>query len=639
MSKKTHKTNLPKASFSIYKIDLKKLDELYNKDRSDKLTELEICNEIINDIKYKVKKENRKNELKIINSSDFLGIVYNNHKSPLWFDVIDQILNHDIEYILNRCKENSLNKVINKILNTNELKYNLDNILNNFTNSLELTNKHISYILFKFIKRKEKNKFVNHIFAMTGGYGSHYISNFTEKKYGLNLIPKLVDKNTPIIKKLDENNFAGNVMSNQRRNINTTSISIEQDLTGILKELNIEVDEKIAQMIGINKKDKRKTNIVTKDSLIIGSSLSIEQLNTVLNSLADLENISPPYTLNYFKTIKDCGIKKKHCEEELINLFFKSIKDNENHGFVITGGENEDYFLNGSEFNIVNSENDDEFLKKNSPITLENIFEKAKERGNVSKTFIKKILKKFYIQVLDGDGNDLLPTNTFIIDILQGFFEIKKENGEKEKVYLLNGLWHVFGEEFINILNSDYKEIFEEKKEFSDYFFDKYDFLKENKETEEEYNNFFKNKREIIFAHKAKLKYVEIADLIIYDKDEDKLYLIHNKSKFDGVGVRDLFNQIEVSSIMVRNLNNNLCENYYDKICHENGCGDEHPNITKENFTKLFDGSKKICYVAGFIKNYRKDTRSTYAKFLVYNMNKKMKSIGYEFMPTGLNFE
>lgn len=104
----------------------------------------------------------------------------------------------------------SWGNVAKQIINNNELQP--QKIDEDF-----LTNTNVSYVYFYLCDDK--------VFAVTGGYGSNYISKFAEKNFGLYLLPKIINKDNSVIKSILQNNLLGNQTTSQRTNKNSTSIT------------------------------------------------------------------------------------------------------------------------------------------------------------------------------------------------------------------------------------------------------------------------------------------------------------------------------------------------------------------------------------------------------------------------------
>ena len=54
-------------------------------------------------------------------------------------------------------------------------------------------------------------------------------------------------------------------------------------------------------------------------------------------------------------------------------------------------------------------------------------------------------------------------------------------------------------------------------------------------------------------------------------------------------------------------------------------------------FKSHFQGQPQICYLIGYLQGYKKDSRSTYAKYLTVETNKKLIQKGYNCISIALN--
>ena len=64
---------------------------------------------------------------------------------------------------------------------------------------------------------------------------------------------------------------------------------------------------------------------------------------------------------------------------------------------------------------------------------------------------------------------------------------------------------------------------------------------------------------------------------------------------------------------------------YYDNLDTN-----QKNKISKIEFLKIFD--KNICFIAGFLEGFKKNTRSPYAKYLLVDLNRKLKDLNYNFI-------
>ena len=95
-------------------------------------------------------------------------------------------------------------------------------------------------------------------------------------------------ENSPVVKTVLENKMSGNKISSKHSNRNSTTINIENDMSSIFRELSLEINDEIVDVLDIDLEEDRKIknlNIVAKDSFVIRKSISLENLIKVLNRL------------------------------------------------------------------------------------------------------------------------------------------------------------------------------------------------------------------------------------------------------------------------------------------------------------------------------------------------------------------
>lgn len=221
------------TQFSIYKLDNLKITEEFFPDKKT-ATQSDILEALLHSIEIILhEKKNCINSKRIV-FENYCGIAFKTLHVPDWKNVIQQtLLKNEHE---------------------NESEFEDDKAQRNDF----LQNSNVSYILFYICRGS--------IYAMTGGYGSFYINRFTEKNYGLYLLPKILNKEHSVVKNVIENNLTGNLISTHRNNRANTSFSFEQDLSSIYKQLNIEIDRDIAEALGVefesDESSRKKVNLV-----------------------------------------------------------------------------------------------------------------------------------------------------------------------------------------------------------------------------------------------------------------------------------------------------------------------------------------------------------------------------------------
>lgn len=578
------------TQYSIYKINFETVETAFsNIPHGSNNTEYaeNIITELINSI-TKTIKDKKKSLLYAISYQGLKGVIFKTTHYPSWGNVAKQIINN------------------------NELQP--QKIDEDF-----LTNTNVSYVYFYLCDDK--------VFAVTGGYGSNYISKFAEKNFGLYLLPKIINKDNSVIKSILQNNLLGNQTASQRTNKNSTSIQSEQDMSSIFRQLSIEATRDIAENLGITfneeESQNKKINIVNKDSIVIHRSISIAELKQVINRICDVEKMTDNFALNYLVLARKKGLKNNELYEELI----QTLVDGKFNHFMLTGDDYTAFLTCANKYIIRDEQTDEILIESEDAITFLDIIALL---INKNKSTFKKMLKNWTISTLDNAGNFILfPIQIF--DAIQGFVEFGEK---KQPCYLFNGQWYVFDSKFSDILDAEFKEIFNQQSNRRNTYTSLFGLIR-NFSTEDDYNKAIKKEGKYIVAHTALINNVEIADIIIFS--DDQIFLMHNKDSFNGTGARDVSNQIITSASYLQQMlasanRDDFLEKYYASIAakYKNGI---KIHVDKTEFKKYFQGSHKIHYLIGYLKGYDENSRSTYAKYLTVEVIKKLLDKGFDCTP------
>ena len=566
------------TQFSIYKINKEKVKEKIKINNSD--SGAIIKNKIIKYLKNYIEKWN--DHIFISEYDGFSLLLIKSKRNPIWKNMVKHMMDNG--------------KIIQDISDKN------------------IINESTSYLLFTVIDNK--------IYAMTGGRGANYISNFIEKNFGLYLIPKIVDKNSNIIKRVLENNITGNNLSTERITKNVTSVSMEDGLGSIYRELSIQVSKDIAKKLGVEGiENNRQISISSGDSVVIRKSISLNELKKILKTLSKLEEKEDNFILNYFVPIRKKGIKLSYIKD----IMMQKIQDEDYNSFLLLSDNISEYYYNSYKYQI--KENGKCIFEKDSPIELNDVVNLIKDdKGRLFKNRINQMLYDFILETFDENGKTIIYPEK-IINLLRGTIE-----NDNYCFYLLNGSWYVFEEHFFQKLDEKYKELFYNIRKESENVVKKYNLLKKVS-SEEKYNGKFTHEKGIIKVHTHEIKFIELADLIFFDNDN--VYLMCNKGKFNGENVRDLENQIYTASRMIELVLRNdksLLKKYYNGLDPN-----EKEKISLSEFLKLFD--KRIVFIAGFLNGYKKETRSPYAKYLLCELYKNLKKSGFDLLITNYSKE
>lgn len=572
MVKKKYETQ-----FSIYKVDYERSIKYFDEEHNIKISSYSELENSILDVIKKAVLQKRKNEIVNFTNNGFKGLVFKTYHYPTWYGMIGNIIEEDID----------------------------------------LSNTHISYIL-SYLKD-------DNIFLLTGGLGSNYISEYTQKNYGLYLLPKIMKENSPAIKSVLENKMSGNRLSSKHSNRNVTTINIENDMSSIFRELSLEIDKEMIELLGIEVDENKKIknlNLIAKDSFVIRKSISIENLIVVLNKLIDIEKNDDNFSLGYFIDAKKNGYSYKKLNELFIQYLMHGIGEN----FILVGDEYSEYCFGGNLY-VVQDNEQNTVYKSDIPITINDLYKNCLPEP-ITKASIERLLK--YSLVVYNDKEIILyPTK--IKQCIQGYIE----NENRQPFFLFNDKWLMFDNNFIDNLDREFKNNYAQMIKIDKKLRD----ILSNDDTsltEDAYNKTFKDSTEIILAHTILSNNIELADLIYFD--EENLYLIHNKLKFQGNGARDVLNQILTSAEFINHYlmeKKSLLEKYYEDIL------EKYPNnkikdISKDEFIDLFSKTN-VYYVAGFMHNLSDSTDSNYAKYITIDTNKKLNEKGYQLLLFNIN--
>ena len=587
------------TQYSIYKIDFDSLDIVFKivgeKGAVEYLENATAA--IINSVCSLVSKKPY-SQVQRIKYQGFSGVVFKTVHEPTWKTVAEQII------------------MRNEIEDAE-------------TQSDFLTNTNVSYILLYTVGSK--------MYACTGGYGSNYIGKFTVKNYGLYLLPKLIERNHPVVKSVIQNNLVGNQALTNKVNRKTTTLSLEQDMSSVFRQLTVEAERSVVEDIGIsfddNESAQKKTNFINKDSFIIRRSISLDELVVLLHRLAEVEEKADAFVLNYMVLARKKGIKNSDLLEKMVSDFAEGDLSR----FMLVGDEYEQYYINASRY-IIMDNNGAVLLDQAEPIDLPTVVSLLNADGKkVSKASIKLMLKQWQLTTADNSGNTtLFPLS--IVDALQGFVEY---GDAKAPCYLFSGNWYVFDSQYDALLSKEFEDFFDNNKSIAEMIISKWE-LTHTAFTEEAYNKWLSKKAGVQVAHKVQMRNIEIADAILFDDSDDCIvYLLHNKDSFNGSGARDLTNQIlssaeYLSMHRVSYESATFFEDYYDKIVEKAKKEKRQITIEKAEFVKRLK-SGKICYIAGYLTGYKRNSNSTYAKYLSIELRRKLKVKGIDFVMTGLN--
>lgn len=574
MARKKYETQ-----FSIYKVDYDQSKKFLETDKEIIVKNSEeLENSILEIVKTSVLKKG-KAQVVDINSNDFNGVVFKTYHYPTWYGMIEDMVNDNID----------------------------------------ISNTHISYIL-TFLKD-------NCIFILTGGLGSNYISEFTQKNYGLYLLPKIMHENSPTIKSVLENRMSGNKISSKYSNRNVTTINTENDMSTIFRELSLELDKDITNLLNIEIDDKKNKglNLIAKDSFVIRKSITKENLVKILNRLIEIEKMEDNFSMGYFVDVKKYG----YSYSKLNDILISDLMENKFDNFILVGDDYSEYLIGGNKY-IIEDKDGKEIYQDDKPITIKDLFDNIIPL-KITKNSIENLLK-YNIKVYDD--NDIILYPTKLKQCIQG--HVEDENNVP--FFIFNGNWVMFDKNYLDALDNEFKKGYNLMTNIDNNLVN---IITNNNPilNEDSYNKTFSESSDVIAAHTVLSNNIELADIIYFD--DNNLYLIHNKSKFQGNGARDVLNQILTSAEFINRYlmekdKRKIFEKYFDDIKQKYPNNKRLNSMSKEEFIDIFNKTN-VFYVAGFMENLTENTRSNYAKYITLDAEKKLKEKGYNLLLFNIN--
>ena len=466
--------------------------------------------------------------------------------------------------------------------------------------------KSYSHSFLLLIKPKNQE---NDIFAITFGSLAYYvIQNYIDKDFGLDILSRIIEPNTKIIKSTKGQTVVGATQGQRSVYRQLHTLDDVEDFGKIFQELNVSITKEALNKFGISTEQDFK-NCCAKSSFQIKTSIPTSTIENYIDGCLFAKTY-PPQAINSTKLL-DKKKDEKLISEIIDNVISKTWNDvNQGDAFDLCHKkfdnyiEAEDYktYYNGKKISIEYG------------TTLNNLIDRFK----INKENFKIFLKKTKIRSFDSDDKKLTEDNLFN----HLFLEYIDENNIK--YFILNGSIYKIEEIFLDSLNNKIKNLDNNKRFLNNDVYPEWGNIDET-----EYNNKFNDLDGYVVLHKLLYNNLEICDIFGY-KQED-LYLYFVKDGFKGT-IRDLSYQIYNTAKLIENSINTDCKlinEFYNKYKETL----EQHFTTSEAFINIFK-TKPIKYVFAFRdKNNRslKDNPSVFqsnvAKFALVDLEEKMRQL------------
>ncbi len=463
-------------------------------------------------------------------------------------------------------------------------QYPLKELVNNLPT---LQNSNHSFVLFLECQ--------DNTFAITGGKGYLVLQEYKDYNFGLELLSKILDPNDSIIKETNDRYLSGNKSSGQHQFLGLVTLNSESSISNFFKGVDVFFKkERIEELFGVKIEEGRKDyKFVARDSVRLGKSLSVGDLDIFINSINELLNQKTISNINNFYELNSKDPINNVLNELLVQEF-KRCSDNQKNS-------SENLFLlqiqaECDKFNLLKKSTGQVLSSYEGHLEIQDIFklyvEKFKvniqqgENKNVLDDFIKQI---FVVGVIDGDT----PVEQSLLSLL----DFKAMHNGKT-YWLMNGKWVYLDETFIDILNEQfYRKVTSKYRQSRPL-----DELKVWKKDigEGEYNFSHNTIENILVLDKIFVDNIEICDLLLIEETES--FFIHVKDGLDR-DARVLSEQIMSSMTAVNNAQRfgdlKFFKRYYVSISNkkkDSVSGTSESNLSKaaRKFLNRFPSEQKF---------------------------------------------
>ncbi|MEK6857945.1 MAG: DUF6119 family protein [Nanoarchaeota archaeon] len=408
----------------------------------------------------------------------------------------------------------------------------LKDILSEDSDLVKGINKDASYIAFI--------SDTQNLYAISGGQGNFTVQDFVDQNFGIEIISRLISKESKVIKSLQDRGVTGTVLGSTKFFRGDHKLSDEDQFGKIYKQIKAELNKKILlEEFGFTEDEiKRDAGCLAKSSFQINKGIDFDTLLRVLGKLTTILSRERQFSLNKVIFLPNRGQKNKEIIKKLETKLSEVLFNHCNSGVEIDfdfSHPDFDKYLTAEKYTLYKGWNSEVVSYDNLDnlvVLLADLKSRNLLRLGNQEEFVQS-LSNLKIKSFDGEGK--LLTQGSVRDHIHG--EIVCD----EKTYfLIDDEWYEIQPDFIADLNKDCKELVEQSQDDAllDEVFD-------INEDENIFNAKFVGKEGYIVLDKITSENIEMCDILKYT--DDAVYLIHVKKGFNN-SVRDLSSQVLLSA-------------------------------------------------------------------------------------------
>ncbi len=395
-------------------------------------------------------------------------------------------------------------------------------------------NKIFSFIGFIAYKKR--------IYAIAGGYGSFEIEQFTKPDFGLEIIVKLFERESRVIKSIQQRGVTGIVLGQTRYYRGDQRFSDENQFGQIFKHVQAELDSHLlVDSFGFSKDDLRKetAGCLAKSSFKINKAIDFDELLNLIKRIDIILGKSENFTLNKVIHLKGKRFEKlvEELEEEMYQQIFNDYKAGRIPDFEICNSNFEQYLtaekyiieLSGKEF--IKFDHRPEWSKIITEIKSKKAIEEVDHFQFKHSVLLRKLA------AYDASNNKI--AHDTIFNHLNGEMVYKGDS-----FFHIDKGWYRIDPTFIDDLNDQCSTMLNDAWDTT-IIKHKFDLTKD----EDVFNQLYLNQPGALVLDTITPENIECCDILLYD--QDNITFVHVKKGF-GNTMRDLAAQVSIAAKRVR---------------------------------------------------------------------------------------
>lgn len=384
------------------------------------------------------------------------------------------------------------------------------------------------------------------IFAVSGGQGNLVAQDYADENFGLGILSRLIEKDSPSITSLQERGVTGAVLGSSKFFRNNQSLAGEDQFGKIYREIRAKLGRDIlVDEFDFAKEDVKKESMgcLAKTSFQIAKAIDFSRMLEIAAKITKIWARDPKFPVNHAKQLSGKPQNKELVAELnrqlLLEIYEKVARGELDLDFDLCNKNFAEY-LSAHSYRLRSPLRGADPKEYDENPTLESVLEYLVDSipaMTSSPEVFEETLRRSYIESRDADNKIL--TSGSLPQHLHGELTLRG------KIYFfIDGKWYQIDDEFIDDLNRECERLLSsaEGKTPLDQDF--------NHRNEDDYIESFIGKSGYLALHRKMPDGIEGCDLLKID--EDSVHFVHIKDGFNN-SIRELAGQISVAARRIRN--------------------------------------------------------------------------------------